>query len=322
MRKIRTHTQKRHIFSLLLVFTLTAPCLSGLNLPSVSDVHAQSIALPQNIAFLPQGETEREGLRFDHVFNTNTQNGGAILQDREGFIWIGTAGAGLMRFDGYDLKIYKPGGINPFPDAEVYDLYEDRDGLIWMITQSSGLVRYDKNTETFKTYTHDPQNPASISSNLGTVLLSKGTIAEDADGQIWVGTQDGLNAFDKHTETFTRYLHDPANPNSLSQNNVYAVVVDRQDRIWVGTNGGGLDRLDKATGTFTHFVSRPGDERSLISNVVYALLEDQDGTLWVGTDKGLHRFNSADGTFTRYLHDPANPNSPNSDVILSLRQNS
>ncbi|MBN1886677.1 MAG: response regulator [Thermoflexales bacterium] len=278
---------------------------------------------PAPHALLPTEAGTETGFSVQRaVFDTGTQNGGAILQDRDGFIWVGTAGGGLMRFDGYELKIYKPGGINPFPDAHAHAIYEDRDGLIWIMTQSSGLVCYDKDTDTFESYTHDPHDPTSISSNVSTVLFSAGALAEDAEGLLWVGTQAGLNAFDKRTGTFTRYLHEEANPNSPSHNNVYAVLVDRQERIWIGTDGGGLDCLDKASGTFTHFVSRPADERGLASNVVHALLEDQDGVLWVGTDKGLHRFNAADGGFTRYPHDPANPNSPNSDVILSLRQGS
>jgi signal transduction histidine kinase/ligand-binding sensor domain-containing protein/DNA-binding NarL/FixJ family response regulator len=256
------------------------------------------------------------------VFDTGTQNGGPILQDRDGFIWIGTAGAGLMRFDGYELKTYKPGGINPFPDANVYDIYEDRDGLIWIMTGGSGLVCYDKSTDTFKPYTHDPHDPHSISSNVSTILFGTGTIAEDADGLLWVGTREGLNAFDKRTGTFTRYLHEEAKPNSLNHNSVYAVLVDRQDRVWVGTDGGGLDRLDKASGTFTHFVNRPADERGLASNVIYTLIQDLDGALWLGTKEGLYRFNAADGSFTHYPHDPANPNSPNADNILSLRRDS
>jgi CheY-like chemotaxis protein len=56
------------------------------------------------------------------VINTNTQNDGAILQDHDGFLWIGTNGSGWMRFDSNELKIYKPGGANPFPDAIIMDI--------------------------------------------------------------------------------------------------------------------------------------------------------------------------------------------------------
>jgi ligand-binding sensor domain-containing protein len=106
-----------------------------------------------------------ERLRFDRaVFDTGTQNGGAFIQDRDGFLWIGTNGRGLLRYDGYELKAYKPGESNSISDPFVYALYEDRDGFIWIAT-SNGLNRYDKSGDTFTVYRHDLDNPNSLSNS-------------------------------------------------------------------------------------------------------------------------------------------------------------
>ena len=89
----------------------------------------------------------QELVQFDRaIFDTGTQNSGAILQDKDGFLWIGTNGAGLYRYDGYELKAYKPGGPNSLSSPYVYALYEDRDGIIWIGTGGGGLDRYDKET--------------------------------------------------------------------------------------------------------------------------------------------------------------------------------
>ncbi len=268
-------------------------------------------------------QTGIEGtLRFNRaVFTSNAQNSGAILQDRDGFIWVGTFGGGLIRFDGYDKKVFKPGGENPLPDGFVNCLYEDRDGMIWIQTGSSGLMRYDKNTETFTRFAHDKNDPHSLSFDSSTIF-AMGTIRESADGLVWIGTQGGLNAFNKRTNSFTRYLHVPSDPKSLAYNDVHAVLVDRKDRIWIGTNGGGLDRLDRETGTFVHYVHDPQNPRSLASNVVYALLEDRDGALWVGTDRGLQKLDPGDGTFAAYALDRGNPSGASRDMVVSLVQDS
>jgi len=51
---------------------------------------------------------------------------------------------------------------------------------------------------------------------------------EDRAGTLWVGTlYGGLNAFDRATGRFTRYTHDPADPSSLSHNEVAAILEDR-----------------------------------------------------------------------------------------------
>jgi PAS domain S-box-containing protein len=258
--------------------------------------------------------------RFDRALTiTAAQNSGAIIQDSDGFLWIGTVGQGLIRFDGYELKTYKAGGDNPFPDSAIYALYEDHDGLIWVQTGSSGLVRYDKETDAFTQFTHDPSDPRTLSSNEGT-LFAPGTIGESADGLLWIGTQGGLNSFDKRKGAFTRYQHDPADPKSLAAASVHAVMVDREGHVWIGTNGGGLDMLDRSNGSFIHYRHDPGDPASLASDVVYTLLEDRDGVVWVGTNRGLQKLNRAGGAFTRYAHDPANPNSPASDTIIGLAQ--
>ena len=66
-------------------------------------------------------------------------------------------------------------------------------------------------------YKHDPNNPNSLSGD-GPVQA----IYEDQAGRLWIGTRDGLNRFDPTTETFTRYVHDPDDPGSLSDNEVRA----------------------------------------------------------------------------------------------------
>jgi PAS domain S-box-containing protein len=225
----------------------------------------------------------------------------------------------MFRYDGYELKAYKPGGPNSLSDGNVFALYEDRAGALWIGTGGGGLNRYDKATNTFSQYRHDPANPNSLSNDTWTFQY-KQTFAEDQDGVLWIGTTHGLNALDQKTNTFTRYLPDATNPNSVSHDSIRALLVDRQGILWVGTYGGGLNRFDKRTQTFTHLRYDPANPKSLGNDNVTALLEDQGGTLWVGTENGLYRFDSATTTFTRYVREPANPNSPGGNFINALYQ--
>jgi len=96
-------------------------------------------------------------------------------------------------------------------------------------------------------------------------------------------------------------MPDATNPNSVSHENIRALLVDRQGILWVGTYGGGLNRFDKRTQTFTHFRYDPTSPKSLGNDNITALLEDQEGTLWVGTENGLYRFDRAATTFTQYV---------------------
>jgi ligand-binding sensor domain-containing protein len=92
------------------------------------------------------------------------------------------------------------------------------------------------------------------------------TIAEDASGQLWVGTLGGgMNKFDPASGQFTRYQHDEGNPNSLGDDQVKIIAVEATGRLWVGTVNG-LDYFDPATGQFAHYTHDPDDPHSLNNN--------------------------------------------------------
>ena len=88
--------------------------------------------------------------------------------------------------------------------SSVDALAQDHSGFLWVGTED-GLNRYDGYT--FKKYRNDPEDPGSISNN--NICVSSWTVT----GHLWVGTYSGgLNRYDPATETFTRFVHDPADP--------------------------------------------------------------------------------------------------------------
>lgn len=83
--------------------------------------------------------------------------------------------------------------------------------------------------------------------------LSQGMIfdiQQDKKGFIWIATKDGLNRYDGHN--FKVYTHDPYNAFTLSENVCTALIIDRHQRIWVGTKSKGLNLLNPKTGRFYH----------------------------------------------------------------------
>ena len=140
---------------------------------------------------------------------------------------------------------------------------------------------------------------------------------QDADGFLWIGTEDGLQRYDGYS--FVTYRPTRGDPHSLSENLVSCLLEAPNGDLWVGTYGG-LNRRDRRTGRFQRYLNDPDDPRSLSHNTVTALCRDRQGALWVGTRYGgLNRLDDpARGRFTRFRHDPADPRSLSSDRVFTV----
>jgi ligand-binding sensor domain-containing protein len=232
--------------------------------------------------------------------------GQGFIQDQDGFFWIGTLGA-LYKWNGIGLVSYT--SVNSgLSDGMITAILEDKGGIIWVGTLN-GLNKYDKNTDLFTSYKHDPDDPNTISHNTIGSQVQPQTLLEDSSGVIWIGTQNGLNKYNKDSNTFTHYLKDASNDTSISHNVVSAIYEDRSNVLWIGTQGG-LNKFDKETGKFTHYLHDPDDPTSISGDRVMAIFGDREGTLWIGIEGGgLNKFDRETGRFTRYQHHPDEPQS-------------
>ena len=103
---------------------------------------------------------------------------------------------------------------------------------------------------------------------------------EDKSGNLWIGTNGGgLLYFDRAANTYTRYLHDPSNRNSISSNVIVSLLIDREGKLWIGTYFGGLDCFDGS--------GRPGRRSSQEAVEDPGSADDRRGGRAVG--RYLHR---------------------------------
>ena len=112
-------------------------------------------------------------------------------------------------------------------------------------------------------------------------------IAQDNLGFLWIGTQDGLNRYDGRS--FTVFKKDPFDSTSISDNYVTSLLVDHQNRLWVGTLSGGLNLYDPINNQFIRFDHAAFDPASLSDNRINIIYEDNHQNIWVGTSNGLNR---------------------------------
>ena len=239
--------------------------------------------------------------------------------DSAGFIWVGTAGPSLDRFDPATNKFthfrHDPKDPSSIISDSVGIIITDRSGNTWIGT-IHGLDMYDHKTGKFTHYNIDDRiKNTTASDNFGI-----NSIYEDKKGILWIGWGDpfmgkkegpgGLVRLDKTSGQITSYKHDPADPNSLADNNVAVIYEDSKNNFWVGTSGDGLHSMDRVTGKFTHYnyeaahpekLSRPPLTANMDGNILSFITEDIYGRLWIGSNQsGINMYDPVANKTTHF----------------------
>lgn len=212
--------------------------------------------------------------------NPNSLPGNDIIQiikSQSGKIWMALHRNGLAQLDPTtnQVKIFR----NPSDSINLknnWALHEDRKGNLWVGTFDGGFYYLDTRTGIFQNY-----SAAIAKSDYGIIT----NIYEDAEENLWLGTNNGLIKFDPVSGQFNHFFHDPADPQSISNNMVWAILEDKLAHLWIGTHLG-LNRFDANTGKFQRFYEKDG----LPSNIIYGLIKDKLDYLWISTDAGLTRY--------------------------------
>ncbi len=236
--------------------------------------------------------------------NPNSLSDNYLIQaheDRAGRFWVATNyGLNLMdraagTFTRYLNDPNDPDSLSSnIINAGAF--YEDASGVLWIGTKSTGVDRLAGEAAKFTTYRYKPQDVNSLGGKAVTSLVI-GSV-----GELWIGTESSLDRFDG--QTFTHYVNDLHDPNSLNNGPQRRVAQDAQGVIWTGTEGGGLSRLDGDR--FTHFRHDPQNPDSLAHDNISSIVPDPRGGLWLGVHgKGLDYFDGEH--FTHFPPDPTNP---------------
>lgn len=266
-------------------------------------------------AAVPDSVPEARPMYFEHLTMRDGLSQStvmSILQDSQGYLWLGTE-SGLNRYDGYSVREYRRerGNEHGLANDYIWSLAEDRNGDLWLATWGGGVARWDRKTDRFERFRHDPDDPQSLSSDLVRTLLI------DQAGNIWAGTDEGLDMLDPHTRHARHFRHREGDPRSLAADSIFALYTDTSGQLWVGTDGG-LSRYEPASGEFANATLRGIDDTARPVRV-RAVRGDRAGVLWVGTlDRGLIRFEPGSGRITNFRHDAAMPGSLSDDRVLAI----
>ena len=197
------------------------------------------------------------------TFGTMRQfNPKAVLVDANQGVWAATVGVNLFRLEGNLFSLAPGVGVlNP----EISALHQGHDGRLWVGTQG-GLGCWNG------------QEWTNLTTNSGLSANIIRAIADDPNGDVWVGTeQGGLNLLRGGKITFFQKA------GGFPGDNISCLHLDDRGVLWIGTIGNGLVRL--AGGQWKHYTTKNG----LSGNSIDYLIEDGEGFLWIGSNAGLMR---------------------------------
>jgi ligand-binding sensor domain-containing protein len=187
-----------------------------------------------------------------------------IFQDSKGYMWFGTGGGGVSKYDGKTFKNFTPG--NGAISNTVYSIAEDKNQNLYFATYD-GLQIKSK----FKDIRFDTSNGLPVNT-VYKVLIDKSE-------KIWVCTQQGvcfLNAKGKPEKLSGSKL--------LDASAVFTMYQDNSGNYWFGTIQNGACCYSPTNNTFTWFDTK----KVLVDNFIRSFNEDSKGNIYIGTVAGLY----------------------------------
>ena len=230
-----------------------------------------------------------------------------IYVDSKDNYWLCSKGNGLYKFtpnaqcDHFTIENYRHGS-NEYSIANdnIYNCVEDGEGNMWIASYGGGvnIMTRGKDGKTRFIHSGNVMHRYPFNSHKKVRCVAKGP-----DGNIWVGTTDGIliMSYKNNKISIEQVKPSEEEPSKiLMSNDIVCLALDRQGDMWVGTNGGGiahtLGKDSKGFWLFENFGSADGLPNEEIRGMTF----DDRGNVWFSTDHVLCSFDTSKRIFTTF----------------------
>lgn len=275
----------------------------------------------------------KNALNFHAIDNTNGLPNNyinALEMDSLGFLWIAT-NDGLCRYDSpSNIKVYKSGQLG-LESNLIKSLHAGNDSILWIGSSFGGLTKLNILNHHSKTYNSQKNEDQALSNN---EVLS---IFEMDTGEVWVGTENGLNVLNPKSDSIYQFGIDAGSDKMIRAKAILNITQDSRGWIWIGTWNGSLYLYlpspsgKHSEGIFRQFVLSD----HVGSKHIWKILQESDSRFWIATHSGgLFRMELPENasnkqteqdwepTIYRFSHDLNVPYSISSDYVQDVNKDS
>ena len=216
----------------------------------------------------------------------------SIFEDSYGNLWVGNVeqGLGLRKKDTDEFIHYRhqSGNANSLSHNSVCDIAEDNRNQLWIATSGGGVNRTGLNNLPNLSFTNFNTNNTPLRSNfVGSLCFDK------LNNGMWIGTAEGLSFYDQNKDQFTNVV---LPTDRLPKNSLVTMLIDRKQRLWVGTHHG-LIIIDlysfaknRKNVHFYYMEYKLDNPQSKLIEKICCIFEASDGTIWLGSNGyGVYR---------------------------------
>ena len=230
---------------------------------------------------------------FSAPFDFSRMKVHTIIQDKQGNIWAGLFQKGVFMIpeisNQFEYWGYKSFNRNIIGSGCIMSLLKEEEDVLWIGTDNYGIYQIEKGVSR---HFAPSRNEYSVPPTVMTMI-------NDNSGNLWLGSYlSGLAYMDKRTGRCTYFNN---HPETSDENSIFSLAKDKQNRLWIGTNGTGVYLFDlKKKEYIDHYSQSQNADKRINNNWINYLFYDKEDILWIGSSNGIQSINTETGNVTTY----------------------
>lgn len=239
-------------------------------------------------------------------------------------LWVSTYYRGIeyLNINNGQFTHYNRSTVPSLPSNQTWTVLDGGDNNLYIGHVGSGFSIFSLKDKSVKNFQNETGNPTSLPGN------DVFCIIKDANGNIWLGTNNGLALYNAANDNFITFRNNKNDKYATLCSRILSIRQLKDNRLWIASELNGIAILNLKQGMFLspeelsiEYIQEGDDSRSLSNASARCIFQDSFDNIWIGTwGGGINFISSKPPLFTTLSYSPIpnNENSLNNKVASSL----